>query len=225
VALVKQWKPAGSDAPAVEPGFPGVLLRVEPDGRLRIDFGRQGAHSVPVAATDMVEQAERVRRGEQSKLGPNLALVVGPHLSASTGTRPEPFDFAEASTFGAFLFVFADPAARDFPELAADLAALPGSAGVSHVLFPQGSHAPEAVLRMLQATRWRPAFVFTAHSEPLTRSLLEDAARLPALELETREGRSLFSGRWSQGDAALAQRLRAALEQAGATARIAREMP
>jgi hypothetical protein len=53
--------------------------------------------------------------------------------------------------------------------------------------------------------------------------LLEDPARLPALELETREGRSLFSGRWSKQDAALAQRLRAALEAAGATERVARE--
>jgi hypothetical protein len=223
VALTQEWKPPGSEAAPVKPGFPGILLRVEPDRRLRIDFGRQGAWSVPVAATDMIEQAERVRRGEQKKLGPNLVLVVGPHLSASTGSRPAPFDFAQAATFGAFLFVFADPAARDFPELAGALAALPASAGVGHVLFPQGSHAPDDVLRILQAGDWRPAFVFTAHSEPLTRSLLEDPTRLPALELETREGRSLFSGRWSKQDAALAQRLRAALEAAGATERVARE--
>lgn len=222
VSLTREWKPAGS-ARGPKPGFPGILLRVEPDARLRVDFGRQGAYTVPASATDVVARANQVRSGERRKMGANLVRVVGPHLSASTGRQPRPLDLAEVASHRAFLFVFADPAADGFADLAASLASLPTPAGVAPVLFPQGGHRPEEVMRLLGQSGWTPAFVYSVHAEPLTRSLLEEPRRLPALELQTVEGRSLGSARWSGDDPGQLEGLRAALDAFGAPAPPARE--
>src|SRR5262245_28318631 len=59
VALPKAWKPPGSQQ-ALPAGTRGVLIRVEREGLARVDFGRDGLVEVPVDATDLVAQAERV---------------------------------------------------------------------------------------------------------------------------------------------------------------------
>jgi hypothetical protein len=53
-------------------GFPAVVLRVEPNGSVLLDFGRDGQHLVQINQTDLMDRAIRLLRGEESKDFPNF---------------------------------------------------------------------------------------------------------------------------------------------------------
>src|SRR5262245_36531694 len=50
VALTEEWLPPGETKP-LQAQYRGVLVRVEADGRVRIDFGRHGRYDVPMDHT------------------------------------------------------------------------------------------------------------------------------------------------------------------------------
>jgi len=202
VALVK---PFGT----LKAGTAGVLIRVEPRGLARIDFGRNGLFEVPVGATDVVERANRVRRGEVTKKAPNFVLAVAPRLVDSAAEPPRGYSFERAGLQRGFLTVFADPRAKEFPELAKALAPLAERKGLLTILLPQGAHPDPEVYETLRALDWRVPFVYSHLTEPYTRSLLPDKAPRPTLLLQTPEGRVLFLSPWQPGAVA---KLSAALD-------------
>ena len=196
VALTRPWRtPAG--AASLPAGLLGVLIRVEASGSARIDFGRDGRYEVPVAATDLVERADRIRRGELEKMAPNFVLAIGPRLVDSSAAELRPYDFRAVMLERGFLAVFADPAAKDFAELARSLAPIAGRDGVLTILLPQGEHPDAAVRERLLALKWPVPFVYDHLSESYTRSLLAGGTPLPALILQTDEGRVLLQRPWS----------------------------
>jgi hypothetical protein len=195
VALTKAWQPPGREDP-LPLGIPGVLIRVDAPGMARIDFGRDGLYAVPVAATDLLENANRIRRGELEKMAPNFLLDVGPRLAASTGDAPRPLGLRAASEHDFFLCVFADPAAPGFDALAAALAPLAGRAKLLTILFAQGEHPDARLHERLRGLSWPAAFVLDHLAEPYTRSLLPEQTPPPALLLVTREGRVLLASAW-----------------------------
>jgi hypothetical protein len=210
VALARSWQPAGGARP-LSPGILGVLIRVEASGAALIDFGRDGRHEVPVGATDLVERANRIRQGELHKMAPNFVLAIGPRLLDSESAEPRTFGVLETSRRRIFLAVFADPGAEDFPDLAAALAPLRERDGLLTILFPQGEHPDSRVRERLRTLGWTIPFVYDHLSEPYSRSLLAEGVPLPALMLQTGEGRLLFQGGWS---ARAVRELRSALDAA-----------
>lgn len=211
VALTRDWRPAGSARPPLPSGASGVLIRVEADGAARIDFGRDGLHVVPVGATDLVERANRVRRGELEKMAPNQALAIGSRLIDAAADPPRAWPFRDVLERRAFLSVFADPRAADFEALARALAPLRERDGLLVVVFPQGEQPDPEVWERLRAVGWPVAYVHDHLAEPYTRTLLPEGLAPPALLLQTSEGRLLFQG--PAAPAALAPLL-AALERA-----------
>jgi hypothetical protein len=196
VALTRPWRPAGRAEPLV-PGIAGVLIRVENGGNARIDFGRDGLYEVPIEVTDLLENANRIRRGELDKLASNFVLDIGPRLADSASDSLRPFGLRPAAERSGFLCVFADPSAQGFADLAAALAPLRDRQRVLSILFAQGGH-PDALLReQLRSLGWPIPFVFDHMSESYAQSLLPEGTPLPALLLVTREGRVLFQGRWA----------------------------
>jgi hypothetical protein len=206
--LTKAWQPYGRERP-LRQGRRGVLIRVEGSGVARVDFGRHGLYEVPVADTDLVDRANRVRRGELNKMGPNFALAIGSRLLHSRSMRP--LGFPAAAERPGFLCVFADPAAKGFAELAAGLAALHDRHGVWTILFPQGDHPDAKVSEQLESLNWTVAVVYDYLSEAYTRTLLPEETPLPALVLQTNEGRVLFESGWK---ADVVPALTAALDEA-----------
>jgi hypothetical protein len=191
VALIRPWQPPGRAEPLV-PGIAGVLIRVENTGSARIDFGRDGLYEVPVAATDLVENANRIRRGELDKLASNFVLDIGPRLVDSASDSLRPFGLRPTGERNGFLCVFADPSAQGFADLAAALAPLRDRDRVLTILFAQGRH-PDAQLReQLRSLGWPIPFMLDHVAEAYTVSLLPGGTALPALMLVTREGRMLF---------------------------------
>jgi hypothetical protein len=178
-------------------GTRGVLIRVEPGGVARVDFGRDGVRTVPLAATDLVAQAELVRRGELLKTMSNFALAIGPRL-LDPGARLRPVDLVQTMRQRGFLAVFGDPQAADFAALARAIAPLRGQDGVETILFPQGEHPDAQVAEQLRAQDFRVPFLPDRMSEAYTLSLLPDGTRPPAVTLQTREGRLLYAGGWSE---------------------------
>ena len=79
VELVRSWTPEAGEKPLAA-GRRGVLIRVDSAELARIDFGRHGQHAVPIGATDLLANANRIRLGELRKLGPNFALAIGPRV-------------------------------------------------------------------------------------------------------------------------------------------------
>ena len=196
VALPQAWTPPGQEQ-ALPAGTRGVLIRVEREGLARVDFGREGLFEVPVDATDLVAQAERVRQGQLQKVAPNFALAIGPRLLDPAATPLRAVDFATTSQRPGFLAVFADPSSEGFPALAKALAPLRGRDGVETILFPQGKPRDAEVAERLRAAGFPVPFMSSKMSEAYTRTLLPDAARFPAVTLQTDEGRLLYESAWS----------------------------
>jgi hypothetical protein len=180
-------------------GSLGVLIRVEPGGRARIDFGRDGVHHLATSDTDILERANRIRLGEESKLAPNFPAMVGTGLLDPSTNRPGKTELPVAIGHPGYLVVFADPGAAGFAGLAAALEPLRGRRGVLSVFFPQGSHSSSDVLEKLVAVQWKPAFVLDFLSAGYTAALIDADTPRPALLLLTADGRVLFQGKFEPG--------------------------
>jgi len=191
VSLTRAWRPEERESPLL-PGASGVLIRVEDGGSARIDFGRDGLYTVPVAATDLVERANSVRRGELEKMAPNFVLAIGSRLIDAAADPPRAQTFRDVGERHVFLSVFADPRAPDFEALAKSLAPLHERAGLLTIVFPQGERPDPEVWERLRALGWPVAYVPDHLADSYTRSLLPEGLAPPALLLQTREGRLLF---------------------------------
>ncbi len=197
VSLAEDWTPPGG--PPLEAGLMGVLLRLEPGGKARVDFGRDGLQEVPVAATDLVERANGVREGTLDKIAPNLLHAVGPRLADPAAPAPSPYPMAAAAGHRAFLSVYADPLAEGFDDLVASLEPLRQREGLLTMFFPQGRIPDLDVRRQLREMGWTVPFVLDHLAEPYTRVQLGEEVALPAVQLQTAEGRVLFRSAWQPG--------------------------
>lgn len=197
VELTEPWQPPGRETPLPARTL-AVLIRIDPAGAARIDFGRDGVFEVPVAKTDLVKRANDVRTGRLSKLAPNLVLAVGPRLMDSAAEKLDYHDRKTIAKARGFLAVFADPTAEGFRALAASLAPLRGRHGVMTMFFPQGQHPELGVRTVLHGVGWQVPFVLDQFSEGYTRSLRADAERFPAVMLLTPDGRVLLDRVWTE---------------------------
>jgi hypothetical protein len=211
-ALIRPWQPPEAEQP-LRAGSVGVLIRFEPPTVARLDFGRDGLYEVPLGETDVVERANRVRRGETQKVAPNFVYAIGPRLLEPTPDEPRPLSMTALGDPGAFLCVFADWSQEELAELAASLAPLQEHPDLLTILFPQGGQRDAEVAERLRTLGWIVPFVYDHLSEPYTRTLLRGDESLPYLMLNTPEGRVLFERSWSPEAVA---DLRAALDQASA---------
>jgi len=178
-------------------GSVGVLIRVEPGGVARVDFGRDGKRSVPVSETDLVARANRIRTGDLEKAAPNFVFALGPRLLDSASDELRPLTFATVAEKPGFVCVFADPGQPEFAEIAAALSPLRERHGVATILFPQGEHPDPALRERLRALNWTVPFVYDHLSESYTRSLLDDGWKVPAVVLLSSEGRVLYESAWT----------------------------
>jgi hypothetical protein len=190
VTLLRPWKSLRAEAT-------GVLIRVEPEGVARIDFGRDGVHEVPISGTDLVERTNGVRMGDESKLAPNLVRSLAPRLIDSAAVPPGPLGFGPVMEADALLCVIADPQAESFAALAAQLAPLRTRAKLLIVLLPIGDVDDPALYEKLRALGWPVPFVYDHLSESYAHSILADGIARPAVVLQTPEGRILFQDEWS----------------------------
>jgi hypothetical protein len=193
--LTAPWRPPGREEP-LPAGTRGVLVRLEGRGVARIDFGRFGTHAVPVDKTDLVERSNRVRRGELGKIGPNFFHALGPRLVDSASQEPRAFELQGAFGCRLYLAVFADPEGGRLGELALGLAPLRKHEEILTIFFPQGRHSDLQVRGTLRSLVWTVPFVLDHLSEGYTKSLLGEGTALPAVLLQTPEGRVLAQGTW-----------------------------
>lgn len=198
VSLVEDWQPAGREKP-LRSGTVGVLIRVETSGVARIDFGSAGKYEVPVDETDLAQRADRIRRGELAKQAPNFTEAIATRLVDSAGEQLSSLAPAASADRPGFLCVFADPDGEEFGGLAVALAPLADRHGVMTILFPQGQHRDAAIREQLRSLGWRVPFVYDFLSEAYASTLLADGTPMPALLLQTNEGRVLFQGPGSPG--------------------------
>jgi hypothetical protein len=131
-----------------------------------------------------------VRRGELHKMGPNFALAIGNRVFHPAVLQP--VGFPTVAERPGFLCVFADPGAEGFAELATALAPLHDRHGVWTILFPQGDHPDAQMGKKLGSLQWTVPVVYDFLSEAYTRTLIDEKTPLPALLLQTNEGRVLL---------------------------------
>jgi hypothetical protein len=198
VALVEPWEGTGGPIPR---GMTGVLIRAEPSGRPRIDFGSRGKHEIPVRHTDLLERANRIRTGALVKDEPNFIHAIKTRMLDSASEQPRPLPPEAVARSRGFLCVFADPDGADFDELARALAPLRERSQVLTILFAQGRHPHERTRERLRVLGWPVPFLYDHLAEPYTRSLLAEGDRLPTLLLQTAEGRLIYQGSWSSNSA------------------------
>jgi len=178
-------------------GSLGVLIRVEPGYRARIDFGRDGLVTLPVHQTDLIARANDVRTGKTAKAAPNLAFAIGPRLLDAKGEVPTRIPFASSIDRAGFVALFVDPATPSFTKLAGALAPLATKDGVLSVLFPQGAYPDDKILPRLRAAGWQGAYVMDHLSEAYTHTLIDGDVTVSTLALYSAEGRTLWSGEFT----------------------------
>jgi hypothetical protein len=215
VEMTAPWKPEGFEGERLGWGI-GVLVRVEPEGDLRVDFGRSGKYRVPARVTDVVEQANRIRLGERPKDQPNFVLAAINKLVDPTSDPVRYLKPRDVRDVRAYLVVAADPASEGFAAIAAALAEMDDRPDVMPVLLPQGRHRDDDVLAHCKAVGWTHPFAHSRYAEAFKRSILGEEASLPSVMLQSPEGRVLYGSGWSRGTADAVAKVIA--EQLGAAA-------
>ena len=194
VSLVESFQPAGGEK-LVQRNRIGVLIRVEPSGNPRIDFGHFGNWEVPVEKTDVVEQANRVRLGEERKDAPNFTYAIRTRiLSSRDEEQIAQEDVFWSASKEAFLCVFADPLAEGFDALASSLVELSDRDPVGTIFFPQGQVPDPVVHARIRQLGWEVPFLADFLSEAYTETVLPEEKELPRVMLQTAEGRVLYEG-------------------------------
>ena len=192
-ALTRPFTPAGA-AREIPAGSLGVVIRVEANAHVRIDFGRDGIATPPVDATDLLARANAIRSGAATKTAPNFTYAIAPRLLDAESETPRRVRLESSFESAGFLCLFANPDEVSFPKLAGLLAPLAGRGGVRLVLFPHGAHPDVALLPKLRAAGWRGAFALDHLSEAYTRTLIDGEIEAPTLALYSAEGREIWSG-------------------------------
>ncbi len=210
IVLTEAWRPPGREAPLTA-GTLGVLIRVERGGAARIDFSADGKYEVPVEKTDLVENANRIRRGELAKSEPNFIHAIATRLVDSAADSLAGLPPERVAGRPGFLCVFADPSAKEFGDLVAALRPLNDRHRVMTILFAQGAHPDEELRERLRSLGWTVPFVYDFLAEPYTRTLLAENTAFPALLLQTDEGRVIDQ---QAGGPDAEPKLRAALDAA-----------
>jgi hypothetical protein len=183
--------PGGSrELPA---GTLGVVIRIEPGARVRIDFGRDGLATLPVGATDVVARANAIRTGAAQKTAPNLTYAIAPRLLDAGTETPRRVRLEDSFERSAFLCVFARPDAPSFPKLASLVVPL-ANERVLLVLFAQGEHPDAELHARVRAAGWQGAFALNHLAEAYTRTLVDGEIDEPQAALYSAEGRELWSG-------------------------------
>ncbi len=213
VRLTAPFEIEGREKP-IRPGTGGVLVRLRSAEVATIDFGRDGLRDVAVSDTNLIDEANAIRRGERDKVSPNLVHAIGPRLVDTAAAVPAKVDFEALVGEGVpgMLEVFARPEA--IPELARELAPLHGRHGVWTVFYPHGepgSVVDARVRKQLREAGWPVPFLegYLAMGYSRSRRVAESSG--PSLQIETSEGRLIYAGAFRPGIASeLAERLDAA---------------
>ncbi|MCR9094206.1 MAG: hypothetical protein NXI30_08315 [bacterium] len=191
IQLTTDWKPEGWEG---DFGWGmGVVIEVDDQSRIRVDFSRFGKHWIPAEVTDVVARANQIRTGESVKFKPNLVLALGNRLLDPTGRT-----LAESSVDllaqNAFVLVFADPRDEGFPDLVASLSPLFGRERFHCVLLPQGGHPDFHVWKAVHDAGWKGSFLLDRFSPAYTEGFLESGTALPRVEVRSPEGRRVWQG-------------------------------
>jgi hypothetical protein len=195
IQLTQDWKPEGWVGRF---GFGvGILVRVEPSGDLRVDFGHLGKFLVPARETNVLAEANKIGSGEVEKTRANFVVAVGTRLLDPALDPPRPVEKMRTEDARAFLLVFADPGSANFRSIATSVSPVLESEGVLVVLVPQGGRRDGSVLNACRAAGWTAPFLFDRFVLPLTESLLEEPPQTPHVMLVTPEGRLLYSAAWA----------------------------
>jgi hypothetical protein len=195
IQLTQAWHPEASER-VLPARTMGVLIAVQSPDVARIDFGREGLFEVPVAQTDLLQRANRVRQGDLHKVAPNFIHAIGPRLVDSAAPSLRPFDLRRAMQYEMFLAIFVDPESEQFAALATALSPLLDRPRLMVILFPQGRHGDPEIRAKLRTLKWEVPFVFDHLSESYTETLLPPDTPPPALLLQTSEGRVLNLKQW-----------------------------
>lgn len=210
VALEESWLPMGQEKP-LKASYRGALVRVEADGRVRIDFGRHGKHDIPIERTDLLQRTADVRAGKQHKAAPGFVLQMGTRLVDPSDDAPSALPSLVLDRAETFLCLFADPSAEDFPALVRAVSALDAQDGVMAILFPQGLSEVDlaTVHRQLRGLSWKAPYAYPRLTPDHTRALLGVDETPPHALVVTPEGRVLF--RTALGDSRALSALRDAI--------------
>jgi len=218
VQLREPWPVPGLERP-LSTKRAGVLIRVEPSGDPRVDFGAFGKYEIPLEKTDLLDRANQIRLGKRDKWGPNFVYAIRDRLLDPGEERLEPVDRDELADHAGFVSVHVDPTAPDFEAIVRALEPV-GREDVLTILFPLGNPSDPATAEKLRKLGWRVPFVRGYLAEGYTRSLVYDMDDLPTVMLQSPEGRLLFHGPLApEAGPQLAQALEAAFGPEGEPAR------
>ncbi|MGC9450973.1 MAG: hypothetical protein ACP5I4_05945 [Oceanipulchritudo sp.] len=215
VSLVESIDSNGMNLKA---GARGVLIRMTgPDGAL-VDFGRHGLATLPVGKTDLLDRAQSIREGLETKEFPNFVYHLGPRLIVPTEGRPGFHDLSRLTARRYFLTVYTSAERHLMESIATVLDRLkePLETGNVFILFmPVGEKDDFVFSRSLLDHGLEHPFVYSHLAEIYTDSLHHDVSELPLLVLNDADGKIILKE--ASIDASGLDRLQRALLELKAT--------
>jgi len=195
VLMTDIWKPEGFEGDRIYGS--GTLIRVEPSGELWLRFPQRfGTRRVPARVTNVIDEANRIRRGEVRKALPNFVMMAANKL-VLPGNR------GSVNPFGVkgveqYLLVSADPMSEAFAEIASALEPIVARGDVLVVLFPQGAHDNDDVLARCEEVGWASPFLYSLYVRGFTAAYFGDDMEPPSLILQTPNGRRIHQTGWRE---------------------------
>lgn len=203
-ALTADFDTIDSDASRTIPsGREAVLIRLEPGEPIHalLDFGRLGLHSVPLAQTDVLTRAEKIKNGDEEKEIPNWTMMIGrgfSKLNHGTGQGGSSVPLSDLEGIKRFLIVYLDSDVEamqatgelldQYAEIFEANSILPVIFGIGR--FPTIGEAP--YMRTLRENGLEPYIFIVPHvSAPYARSMAHGISKGPGIILVDTEGKTL----------------------------------
>lgn len=189
----------GLNSEKVRKGRNVVVLRVETNEVLAVDFGDLGTHRIPVEATDLREKMMSSEELKQSKSFPNMFTMIGPRLIDANQEQPLPARADRISSAHYYLMIYVEVGSTDFEALSAVFDQHPKvreEAGVGQQLLPifvqQDNPNVIDFQKTLKDAGLAYLFFIDFLARPFTKSLYHEPTVFPYIVLTDANGKILY---------------------------------
>ncbi len=189
---LRQPVPASQSGRMIPTSLRGILVRIE-EGLVIADFGRNGLVKVPIAATDVQEQAARLRQSPSRAFGLLTDSLFNKFYRLDDGD-PVQCGKDEFQGIRYLLFIYAEPTRDDFATFYEKLSSELGEGQLSaelRVLLIPTSTSHEDIYRGLLRAGYKWPVMFHYLSEGYRASLAHPLTVYPGLVLVDDNGRIL----------------------------------
>lgn len=195
----------------------GTLVRIEPDGTARVDFGRSGIQNVPVTKTDILAQAHAIRDGDQDPDRPNFVMLMGTRLGRTDLEYIQAYPYDQFTSHDLFLILYLEGLMEFDEELAESfrkVVSLSQEHGVLPFVHTTVPTKGLLLAHLLQVKLETPIPYVVGHlQEPMARVMGHNPHNMPMAVLVNEYGKVLAKAHFPDDPEAAVETIRQAIKE------------